>query len=69
MAKSHTPLLPITMTVATKEFDAILAGLRSLQHLLETDALPLMIRGILIDTGPGLGITEIDTLRQRINCA
>ena len=63
------PKLITFPSVTTEEFNAILAGLRTLQHMLETDSLPPMIRGILTDNGSGLGITDIDDLCQRINCA
>lgn len=56
-------------TVTPNEFNALLAGLRALQYLLDTDTLPPDIRGIHTDGGRGLGIADIDRLCHRLNCA
>lgn len=56
-------------TVTLNEFNALLAGLRALQHLLDTDTLPPAIRSIHTDSGDGLGITDLDRLCERLNCA
>jgi hypothetical protein len=68
-SKEH--VMPTTVTlppISGQEFDAILAGLRSLEYLMDRDQLPPDIRGILIDHGEGLGLTQIDNLCQRLNC-
>ncbi len=55
--------------VSCPELDAILAGLRAMQHLLDQDALPSTIREILTAHGSGLGLRQIDELCEKINCA
>jgi hypothetical protein len=52
-----------------EEINAILAGLRTLQYLMDRDQLPPAIREILNDHGRGLGLDQINELCQRINCA
>jgi len=54
--------------VSLNELNAILAGLRALQYLLDTNTLPPAIRTIHIDNGNGLGLTAIDSLYERLNC-
>lgn len=56
-------------TVTPNEVNALLAGLRALQYLLDTDTLPPAIRCIHTDGGRGLGIADIDRLCERLNCA
>jgi len=62
----HTITLP---ALNAEEFDAILAGLRALQYLIDHDQLPPGIREILTDHDRGLGLDQIDALCQRLNCA
>jgi hypothetical protein len=50
------------------ELDAVLAGLRLLQHALERDdGLPYGIGHIYSYSGPGLTSAQIDQLCQRLN--
>jgi hypothetical protein len=62
---THIPLPVVT----PREFDAILGGLRALQHLMHRNQLPGEIQAIVSDHGHGLSPTEIDELCQRLNCA
>jgi len=62
---THIPLPVVT----PREFDAILGGLRALQHLMYHDRLPGDILGIVTDHGHSLSPTEIDDLCHRLNCA
>jgi hypothetical protein len=55
--------------VTPREFDAILGGLRALQHLMYHNLLPGEIVGIVTDHGHGLSPTEIDDLCHRLNCS
>lgn len=61
---------PITPPpLSGNEFNAVLAGLRSLQYLMDKDQVPTGIREILTNGGQGLGLDQIDLLCQRLNCA
>ena len=55
--------------LSTNEFNAILAGLRAVQHLLDQDTLPSAIREILTAHGQGLGLRQIDELCEKITFA
>jgi len=59
----------VTIHLCPDELNAILAGLRALQHLMDEDQLPPAIRTILTDRGRGLGLRQLDELCQRLNCA
>lgn len=60
----------LTITVTAKERDAVLTGLRLLQHALEDGHIsPPPLRTILTNDGthPGLDLDEIDALCERVN--
>jgi len=62
----HTMTLP---ALNAEEFNAVLAGLRALQYLMDHDQIPPEIREILTDQGLGLGLRQLDDLCRRLNCA
>lgn len=59
----------LTIGVTPRERDAVLTGLRLLQHALEAGHLAPALRSVLTDDGahPSLDPTEIDALCERIN--
>lgn len=61
---------PITLPPVTKaEFNAVLAGLRALQHMIDRHCLPPPITGILRDSPCSLNTDQIDHLCHKLNCA
>ncbi len=52
-----------------EELNAILAGLRALQYLMDHDQLPPEIREILTDHNRGLDLRQIDEFCERLNGA
>ncbi|SDH00784.1 hypothetical protein [Pelagibacterium luteolum] len=59
----------LTLGVTAQERDAVLTGLRLLQLALERGQLAPMLHDVFVNGGahPGLDLSEIDALCQRIN--
>lgn len=55
--------------LTAEEHNAILAGLRALQFLITTDALPPAIRRTHTNSESALRIADIDRLFQTLDCA